>query len=92
MKNTWSLHLLSFVMLHGLAATAQQSFIPVIFSKEPKGVFSFEKEWAYPWYIIKDDKGMFAKVLAGKITKEDTAHSYFTANCKTNVQGGYSLR
>jgi hypothetical protein len=64
----------------------------VVFKKEPKRMFSFTKQWAYPWYILKDEHGKFTKGEQGEITEKDTSHLYFTANCKTSVQGGYNVR
>jgi hypothetical protein len=54
--------------------------------------FSFSKQWAYPDYTFKDDSGHFEIDEDREITAEDTAHLYFTANCTTNVQGGYDIR
>jgi hypothetical protein len=52
----------------------------------------FTKHWAYPWYVIKHPNGKFENTMSGKIKKADTTHLYFTANCQTNVMGGYKLR
>ena len=54
--------------------------------------FSFIKQWSYPDYTFKDDSGHFEIDENRKIIAEDTAHLYFTANCTTNVQGGYDIR
>src|ERR1700735_2017365 len=67
-------------------------YLPITIQKEPKGVFSFTRHWAYAWDVIKHDNGKFEKADADSITTADTAHLYFTANCKTNVQGGYHIR
>ena len=75
---------------YSFAQTLQ--YASVIIGQEPNGVFSFTKNWAYPWDVVKDDNGNFSKAEDGKITSKDTVHLYFTANCKTNVQGSYSIR
>ena len=67
-------------------------YSPIIFEREPKGVFLFTKNWAYPQNTVKDDNGKFSKADGEVIARTDTAHLYFTANCKTNVQGGYPIR
>jgi hypothetical protein len=74
------------------SAFAQPAYSPIIFEKEPNGVFSFSKKWDYPEGIIKHNDGTFEKTDGKKLEATDTAHMYFTANCKTNVQGGYTIR
>jgi hypothetical protein len=64
----------------------------ISFKKKPKNVFSFEKNWAYPSNVVKDSNGKFSKTEDGVIAAQDTIHLYFTADCKTNVQGGYNIR
>jgi len=68
------------------------TYWPIIFEKEPNGVFSFSKKWDYPEGVIKHDDGHFEKTDGKKLEATDTAHMSFTANCKTNVQGGYTIR
>jgi len=58
----------------------------------PKDGFPFSKEWAYPWYISKNDAGGFEHAMGEPIQAEDTAHLYFTASCETNIQGVYTFR
>ncbi len=79
-------------MAYKSRAIAQAITTMVIFDKVPAGVLSFTKNWAYPWIVVKLDNGKFSKVEEGNITAADTTHLYFTANCQTNVQGGYKLR
>jgi len=67
-------------------------YAQVTIGQEPNRVFSFTKNWAYPWNVVRDDNGNFSKTEDGEITSKDTVHLYFTANCKTNVQGSYSIR
>lgn len=57
-----------------------------------KDSFSFTKKWDYAWDIIKDDDGKLFRADGEKIKPADTAHLFFTANCHTNVQGGYNIR
>jgi hypothetical protein len=54
--------------------------------------FSFINQWDYPAYTIKNDRGHFSIDEDREMTPQDTAHLYFTAKCKTNVQGGYDVR
>jgi hypothetical protein len=84
--------LVSLALICGKTASAQSSLTPITYAKGSGDAFTFTKKWAYPWYIQKDDKGKFIKAEDGEITKKDTAHLYYTANCKTNVQGGYQIR
>ena len=60
--------------------------------KSNKGSFAFANNWDYPAGLIKDDGGKFHKRIDREITKKDTSHLYFTAHCRTNVQGGYAIR
>ncbi len=57
-----------------------------------KDSFSFAQNWDYDWDIFRYGNGKFSAVDGRKIKAEDTAHLYFTANCSTNVQGGYTIR
>jgi len=55
--------------------------------------FSFAKKWDYPWDVFKDDStGEFSKANGDPLLPVDTAHLFYTANCSTNIQGGYDLR
>lgn len=58
----------------------------------PISSFYFQREWDYPWYVIKNDDGSFENTTGEKIRAKDTVHLYFTANCSTNVQGIYKIR
>ncbi|WP_295676448.1 hypothetical protein [uncultured Mucilaginibacter sp.] len=69
-----------------------QHFPVVVFKEAPEGVFSFTKKWDYKEDIIKHDDGTFEKIDGEKIEPADTVHQYFTTNCKTNVQGGYTVK
>lgn len=60
--------------------------------KKFKDTFSFHRQWGYAWDVIKDDNGSFSKATEGEVSAADTAHLYYTANCTTNVQGGYNIR
>ncbi len=70
----------------------EKTYTPIVIDEALKTNFAFTKNWAYPWYMDKDDNGKLIKNIDGKITKADKAHLYFTADCKTDVQGGYSIR
>ena len=60
----------------------------VTVDKNLKGNFSFTKKWDYPEGVFKNDS-------TGEFTTDgsplDTTHLFFTANCSTNVQGGYDI-
>jgi hypothetical protein len=70
----------------------EKIYTPIVIGETLKTNFAFTRNWAYPWYMTRDKKGNLHKNTEGKITKSDKAHLYFTANCKTDVQGGYSIR
>lgn len=57
--------------------------------KNLKGEFSFTKKWDYPEGVFKDDS-------TGEFTTDggplETTYLFYTANCSTNVQGGYNIR
>ena len=43
--------------------------------------------------MFKDEEtGAFTKADESPVTPADTAHLYFTADCETDVQGGYRVR
>jgi hypothetical protein len=47
----------------------------------------------YDWQVIKDDSTGKLTVMGDTLVKkEDTTHLFFTANCNTNIQGGYNIR
>ena len=64
----------------------------IVFKKAPKDSLSFTNNWAYPAGVEKDVNGKFDKITDGEIAKNDTSHLFFTAHCRTNVQGGYDIR
>jgi hypothetical protein len=57
-----------------------------------KDSFWFTNQWDYPWYLIKDEAGRFSSNISNTVKPADTAHLYFTAKCRTSVQGGYNIR
>ncbi len=69
--------------------SVKQIISKVTVDKNLKGNFSFTKNWDYPEGVFKDDS-------TGEFTTDgsllDTTHLFFTANCSTNVQGGYDIR
>ena len=57
-----------------------------------KDTFSFKKQWNYSWEVSKDGStGEFTRNDGQIFTPADTAHLLYTANCLTNVQGGYTI-
>jgi len=83
---------LIFYLFCNSDAIAQPTMDAIVFQKEPAAEFSFLNNWAYAWDVVKHDNGKFEKVDADRVTATDTVHLYYTANCKTNVQGGYAIR
>lgn len=84
---------LNLLLITALVANPQsKAYFPVMIGKTAKTNFSFIEKWAYPWYVIKQAGDKFENTFGNKISKTDTLHLYFTANCKTNVQGGYTLK
>ncbi len=58
-----------------------------------KDTFSFAKKWDYSWEVFKDDStGEFTKNSSEPLLPVDTTHLFYTANCVTNIQGGYDIR
>ncbi|MEG4904754.1 MULTISPECIES: hypothetical protein [unclassified Microcoleus] len=79
--------------LVGAGSLTYKTFSKVLVDKHLKDTFSFAKNWDYSWEVFKDDStGEFSKNDDEPITPADTAHLFFTANCSTNVQGGYDIR
>jgi hypothetical protein len=81
-----------------LTVVIQNSFAQVKYSKlsvdrQMKDTFLFAKQWNYSWDIFKDDStGEFTRNDDQILKPGDTAHLFYTANCSTNVQGGYHIR
>jgi len=87
--------LLVFVnwMLMISSSLAQSKTSPAVaIGKIPESRLTFVEKWAYPWHIIKIKDGRFEDSESGEIIKGKVARLYFTANCQTDVQGGYSIR
>lgn len=74
-------------------AIAQVKYKKVMIDPRQKNSFSFTQQWDYRWDVFKDDStGKFCRNDDQPLTADDTAHLYYTANCVTNVQGGYDIR
>jgi len=71
---------------------AQAKRAKVVVDRQMRDTFSFTNQWAYYWMVMKDDDGKFIKTDEEPVTAADTAHLHYTANCTTNVQGGYTIR
>ena len=69
--------------------SVKQIVSKITVDKNLKGNFSFTKKWDYPEGVFKDDS-------TGEFSTDgsplDTTHLFYTANCSTNVQGGYDIR
>jgi hypothetical protein len=84
---------LSFLVLFGQSAIAQAKYSKLLVDRQMKDTFSFAKQWDYSWEIFKDGStGEFKRNDDHPIVAADTAHLFHTANCLTNVQGGYAIR
>jgi hypothetical protein len=72
----------------------KELYSKITISKNINSNFSFTKKWDYAWDVFKDENTGIVEKLDGDstLTAEDTTHLYFTANCKTNIQGGYTIR
>lgn len=85
-------------LLVSLIISGQNSFAQAKYSKfsvdqKMKDTFSFAKQWDYSWEVFKDDStGEFTRNNDQPLTPADTVHLFYTANCLTNVQGGYGIR
>jgi hypothetical protein len=72
---------------------AQTKYSKITFDRNLRDTFSFVNRWDYPENIIKDEStGQLSRDDDKPIQSADTVHLYFTANCKTNVQGGFYVR
>lgn len=80
------------LVLSSYCLFAQTKRTKIAVDRQMKDTFSFTNLWAYYWMVMKDDNGRFTKTDGEPLTASDTAHLYYTANCVTNIQGGYSIR
>ena len=79
---------------------AQTKFSKIKIDKNFKDTLSFVYGWDYPAGIYEiGNTREFARFVDGPDTivrtaavQLDTTHLFFTANCETNVQGGYKIR
>jgi hypothetical protein len=72
---------------------AQSKYSRIVYHRQMKDTFSFVKHWDYASNIIKDDSsGKLSRDDEKPMKRADTAHFYFTANCETNVMGGFNIR
>src|SRR5438270_3006020 len=84
---------------------AQTKFSKIKIDKHFKDTLSFVSGWDYPAGVYEiGNTGEFARFANGldtivsnqadstAVVQLDTTHLFFTANCATNVQGGYKIR
>lgn len=84
---------LAFLVTGTLYSYSQTKYAKVSVNRQMKDTFSFAKQWDYSWEIFKDDStGEFTRSDDQPLMPADTVHLFYTANCFTNVQGGYSIR
>jgi hypothetical protein len=68
---------------------AQAKLSKIKIDRQFKDTLSFINKWDYPTGVYKDDSSGEFSTLGDSL---DTTHLFFTANCSTNVQGGYEIR
>lgn len=85
---------LSIFFLLSISQTfAQTKYSKVTIDRNLKDTFSFEDQWDYPENIVKNESsGKLTRYDDKPLQRGDTTHLFFTANCKTNVQGGFAVR
>ena len=84
---------LAFLSIGGQNSFAQAKYSKLSVDRKMKDTFSFAKQWEYSWEVFKDDStGEFTRNDDQSLTPADTAHLFYTANCLTNVQGGYDIK
>jgi hypothetical protein len=87
------LFLISILVLVNNKLHAQNVYTKFEVNKKMKDTFSFAKKWDYSWDVFKDDStGEFSIMGDDAISKSDTTHLFYTANCTTDIQGGYDIR
>jgi hypothetical protein len=87
------LFFLTLITVGGLNSLAQVKYSKLSVDRQMKDTFSFANKWDYSWEVFKDDStGEFTRNDNQSLTPADTAHLFYTANCLTNVQGGYGIR
>jgi hypothetical protein len=83
----------ALLLLGGQNLLAQAKYSKLSVDRQMKDTFAFAKQWDYSWEVFKDDStGEFTRNDDQPVTTGDTAHLFYTANCLTNVQGGYNIR
>ena len=84
---------LAFLIVGEQNSFAQAKYSKLSVDRKMKDTFSFAKQWDYSWEVFKDDStGEFTRNDDQSLTPADTAHFFYTANCLTNIQGGYDIR
>lgn len=53
----------------------------LIYENEIEAPVFSEKDWSYPWYVIKKNDGEFEHTYGRDITSIDTIKEFFTSNC-----------
>jgi hypothetical protein len=81
------------LLIVGQNTFAQAKYSKLSVDRQMKDTFSFAKQWDYSWDVFKDDStGEFTRNDNQSLTRADTAHLFYTANCLTSIQGGYDIR
>ena len=84
---------LGFLTIVGQGSIGQNKKSKISVDRQMKDTFSFTNKWDYSWEVFKDDStGEFTKNSSEPLIPNDTIHLFYTANCLTNVQGGYDIR
>jgi hypothetical protein len=84
---------LALLIAGGRQSFAQAKYSRLSVDRQMKDTFAFASQWDYSWEVIKDDStGEFTRNDGQSLKPADTSHLFYTANCLTNVQGGYDIR
>ena len=86
-----SILVIATFLLQATTSPAQTVYTPIKVDTTLKDTFSFATLWKYDWEVMKDADGKFTRTDDRPITPADTLHYFYTANCTTNVQGGYNI-
>ena len=84
---------LVFLTVGTVNSFAQYKYSKFSVDRQMKDTFLFATQWDYSWDVFKDNStGKFIRNDDQSLTPADTARLFYTANCLTNVQGGYHIR
>lgn len=89
----YKIPVLLFFLLFCIGVMGQTKYSKVSVNPHMKNTFSFADRWSYSWEVYYDqERGVFYRNDGEPVVETDTLPIYFTADCTTNVQGGYAIR